>query len=186
MDNTTNAPAGNKATAENQGAEAQDQNIKKDPSLVKIEELSQKLKEQEEKYLRLYADFENYKRRQLKDRDEWIQGTRENILKDVLEVKDHLELALSHAPEVAGETNTIAKALREGVSLTLKQFSKLFDRLEVKELETKGAVFNPVYHEAIQQMAVPGQESGKIVQVYQKGYTIQGRLLRPARVSVAQ
>lgn len=145
-----------------------------------VEEFKKKFEETQDKYLRAVADFENFKRRAAKDREEIAILTSEKLLREFLDVKDHLELALDHSREA-----TEVKSLREGVDLTLKQLGRFLEKFGVTEVKSLGESFNPAYHEAIHQEASAEQKPGTIVHVYQKGYSFQGRLLRAARVTVA-
>lgn len=145
-----------------------------------IDELKTKLKETEDKYLRTYADLENYRKRVFREKEEIAQATSERLLKELLDVKDHLELALSHSRESAE-----VKGLREGVQLTLKQLGKFLEKFGVKELQALGEMFDPAFHEAIHQEEGAEYKPGSVVHVYQKGYLFNDRLLRPARVTVA-
>lgn len=147
------------------------------------EDLQKRLKESEDKYLRLYAEFENYKKRMVKDREEIRLGSQERLLRELLEVKDHLELALDHANQSPGTSEP--QGLKEGVSLTLRQMSQFLEKSGVVELKSLGTPFNPAQHEAIGQ-ADSDSPSGTIVQEFQKGYLFYDRLLRPARVMVAK
>jgi len=148
------------------------------------EVLEHKVKELEQKYLRTYADFENYRKRVAKEKEEVRQSTSELLLRELLEVKDHLEMALSHAKETS--VSPELKSLREGVGLTLKQLQNFLKKFGVDEINPLGEPFNPEFHEAIQQEAVAGFAPGAVSRVFQKGYVMNGRLLRPARVAVAQ
>lgn len=154
----------------------------------KIAELETRLKEFEgqaaemrDKYLRTYADFENYKKRALKDREELVVATSERLLRELLEVKDHLELAIDHS-----KGTTDIKTLHDGVTLTLKQLSQFLEKFGVKEFHSLGKKFDPSYHEAVHEEESLESEVGSIVKEYQKGYLYLGRLLRPARVAVAK
>src|SRR5262245_27804502 len=108
----------NVADSESATDEEITQTIPKD-DVEEANEAAAKLKEMEDKYLRTYADFENYRKRVVKEKEEIRQSTSEFLLRELLEVKDHLELALSHSREVQGSPEL--KSLREGVDLTLKQ-----------------------------------------------------------------
>ena len=145
-----------------------------------VQELERKFKEMEDKYLRACADFENYRKRAVKEKEELARLTTEKLLRELLEVKDHLEMALDHAKDA-----TEVKGLREGVTLTLKQLNKFLEKFGVKEIEALGENFDPAFHEAIQQTESSEYKPGAVVQVFQKGYLYHGRLLRAARVTVA-
>ena len=142
--------------------------------------LEARLKESEAKYLRTYADFENYRKRVAKEREEVAQAVSERLLREILEVKDHLELALSH-----GQTTDVAN-LRQGVELTLRQLQTFISKSGVEEVKAEGQKFDPTVHEAIQQEESASVPSGAVGRVFQKGYRMNGRLLRAARVSVGK
>ncbi len=146
------------------------------------EDLALKIKEMEDKYLRTFADFENYRKRVAKEKEEVSQATSRRLLREILEVKDHLESGLAHSEEA---TELKAKGLREGVFLTLKQLTNFLDRYGVKEIDPLGEPFDPAFHEAIQQQESAEHQPGTVVQVFQKGYLFQQSLLRPARVVVS-
>lgn len=147
---------------------------------AQITELEKKNKELEDKYLRLHADFDNYRKRLNKEKEEIVYSTSERLLRELLEVKDHLELALSHS---VGSVDV--KNLREGVDLTLKQLNAFLKKFGVEEVKALGEGFNPAFHEAIQQEESVEYQPGSVARVYQKGYLLNGRLLRAARVTVA-
>jgi molecular chaperone GrpE len=144
------------------------------------DDLKTKLKEMEDKYLRTYADLENYRKRVAREKEEIAQATSERLLRELLDVKDHLELALAHSHELQE-----VKGLQEGVHLTLKQMVKFLEKFGVQELPALGEMFDPSFHEAIHQEESAEYKPGSVVHVYQKGYLFNGRLLRPARVTVA-
>ncbi len=152
-----------------------------DEDSKQLQELEEKLKAEQDKFLRTYADFENYRKRVAKEKEELSLITSEKLLRELLEVKDHLELALSHSKD-----SPDVKSLKEGVVLTLRHLSKFLEKFGVKEIDTLGQSFNPSYHEAVQEESSVECKPGAVVQVYQKGYMFHERLLRPARVSVAK
>ncbi len=166
------------ANHKNDGGQEEDEVTSTEPR--EADPLEQKIADAEDKYLRLYADFENYKKRMVKEREDIRLGSQEALLRELLEVKDHLELALSHSAD-----GKQMEGLREGVSLTLRQMSQFLEKAGVKELKSEGEMFDPARHEAISQgesEAAPGT----IIQEFQKGYLFRDRLLRPARVLVAK
>jgi len=146
----------------------------------RIEDLEKKLKETEDKYLRAAAEFDNFRKRIQREKEEIAQSTSERLMKELLEVKDHLELALSHSQGAAD-----VKSLRDGIDLTLKQLVNFLKKYGVDEVQPLGEAFDPAFHEAIHQEESPDYRPGSVVHVYQKGYVMKGRLLRPARVTVA-
>lgn len=144
------------------------------------DDAEKRCKEMEDKFLRTYADFENFRKRVAKEKEDIAFHASEKLLKEFLEVKDHLELALEHSKDAAD-----AKGLREGVLLTLKQLEKFLEKNGVKEISPLGEPFDPAFHEAIHQEKSVEYKPGAIVHVYQKGYLYRDKLLRPARVTVA-
>ncbi len=145
--------------------------------------LEARCRELESKYLRTYADFENYRKRVSKEKDDVAQAVSERLLREVLEVKDHLELALSHGKEQTASSDV--SGLRQGIELTLRQLQSFLSKSGVEEVRALGEKFDPALHEAIQQEESATVAPGGVSRVFQKGYRMNGRLLRPARVSVA-
>ncbi len=129
--------------------------------------------------LRLQADFENFRRRMDRERDE-IQGrVAETLLGDLLPVYDNLERALQYMPN-EGE----AKAWRVGVEMTLNGFLEAFARMGVKPIEAQGTLFDPRFHEAVQQVE-SSEPEGTIVQELQRGFIWNDRVLRASLVKVS-
>jgi molecular chaperone GrpE len=151
----------------------------------KIAKLEQQLKESEDKYLRVHADFENIKKRLEKEKYAAIDYASEKFAKDLLSPIDTLEMALA-AEEAASNLSSedLLAKLKEGVELTIKNFYTAFDKHNISIVETDGE-FDPNFHNAIMQVDSEEKESGEIVQVLQKGYMLKDRLLRPAMVSIA-
>lgn len=147
-----------------------------------VKELEEKLKSSEDKYIRAHADFENIKKRYEKEKYQAIDYAHEQFARDLLPVIDALEIAYKTADEA---TDEIAKKIKDGIGLTLEQFKKVFEKHGIKETESCG-VFDPNVHNAALQVEAEGKQSGEIVQTFQKGYTIKGRVLRAAMVSIAR
>jgi molecular chaperone GrpE len=134
--------------------------------------------ESKDLYMRALAEVENVRKRAARDVEQAHKFALERFANDLIGVKDSLELGLA-----AGGSSD---ALREGTEATLKLLSKAFDRAGLREIVPQGQRFDPQLHEAI--AAQPSQEHDpdSVVQVVQKGYELNGRLLRPARVIVAR
>lgn len=133
-------------------------------------------------FLRVSADFANYKRRVEKERLDWMQTAQASIIQKMLPVCDDLERALNVAQEqVKAEQNSLI----EGFLLIQKNVKKTFEELGVQEIDTTGK-FNPEFHEALVSVASPDKESGDVVEVLRKGYLYKGKVVRHAQVSVAQ
>lgn len=131
--------------------------------------------------LRLQAEFENYKKRLNREREEQRRNSRERVLKEFLPVLDNLERAVLH-----GDADEADKVF-EGVELVLKQFREVLERFGVGAIEAEGREFDPHVHDAMSRVETEGDPpDGTVVEVYQKGYLLDGRVLRPAMVSVAK
>ncbi|MCE7978865.1 MAG: nucleotide exchange factor GrpE [Nitrospira sp. NTP1] len=133
-----------------------------------------------EKYLRLAAEFDNYKRLAQRDQREQIKFGNEQILKELLPVVDNLERAIKSA-KGAGSVD----ALTEGVELTLKQLVGALTKFGVKAVESVGQVFDPSTQQAVAQVPSDTIPENHVVEEYQKGYLLQDRILRAAMVTVS-
>lgn len=129
----------------------------------------------QEKYTRLYADFENDKKRIEQRFALQAEQEKEKILRDMLPLADNLERALAHANDRAEET---------GVALTLKAFMTVMQQYGIEAVAEEGVPFDPELHEAIGVVIQPDKEAGTILAIEEKGYTLNGKLLRPAKVLV--
>ncbi len=147
-------------------------------------ELEAKLKEAEDKYLRVHADFENIKKRLEKEKYQAIDYASEKFAKDLLAPIDTLEMALQSANADLSADELLTK-LKEGIELTIKNFNTVFEKHDISAVETDGE-FDPNFHDAVMQVDSPEHEDGQIVQQLQKGYKIKDRLLRPAMVSICK
>jgi molecular chaperone GrpE len=142
-----------------------------------VEALRREVSELKDALLRRRADFENYRRRVERDRDAAAAEAEAGVLRKVLGTVDNLERALA-------ATGT-ESSLREGVALTLRELLALLESLGVVTLDPLGERFDPAYHQAILHEPAPGFARGTVAEVYRKGFTYKGRLLRPAMVKVA-
>ena len=141
--------------------------------------------EWKDKYLRAHADFENSKKRLEKDKNNAVSYANESFAKDILSVIDSFENALAAMNSNEENDSEAYAKMVEGVSLTYEQLKKILEKNNIKEIECEGE-FDPEVHQAIMQVESDDHESGQIVQVMQKGYTIKERVLRPAMVSTAK
>jgi len=135
--------------------------------------------EVDDRLLRLAADFDNYKKRALRERQEYVAFANERLLKELLPILDDLDRALQAASEHE------EARLEEGVRLVHRSLEQLLQREGVKEIDTSGQ-FDPHVHEALLAQPAEDAESGAVVDVVQKGYTLGDRVVRPARVIVAE
>lgn len=148
--------------------------------------LNEKLKECEDKYLRIHADFENIKKRMEKEKFTAISYAHEQFARDLLPIIDALEMALNTCDkeECNADENLLDK-VKEGINLTVEQFKKAFEKHGIELVDIEEG-FNPNFHEAVMQLDSKEKKSGEILEVFQKGYKIKDRVLRPAMVSIAK
>ncbi len=131
--------------------------------------------------IRAQAEMENLRKRTTRDIENAHKYALEKFVNELLPIIDSLELGLS-AADSADNSNE----LREGMDLTLKMFNTAIEKFGVKTLDPQGEKFNPEQHEAVTVQEIEGSESGTVVTVMQKGYELNGRLVRPAMVIVAK
>lgn len=149
------------------------------------EELQAKLAESEKKYLYLYSEFENFRRRNERDRLDYIKFGHESFLKDLLQVLDNFERALAHAKSQGGEKGSPLASVVQGIEMIHYQFAESLKNQGVVAIQAMGQKFDPALHEAVGEEAADA-EPGTIVKEMQKGYQLHGRLLRPSRVVLAK
>ncbi len=140
--------------------------------------------EWKDKYMRAYADFENSKRLMQKDKNSAVTYANEKFATDILTVLDSFEQALATINAVQSEDEVLNK-IKEGVDLTYQQLIKVLEKNHIKEIACEGEL-DPNLHQAIMQVQSDAHESGHIVAVLQKGYTIKERVLRPPMVSTCK
>jgi len=147
----------------------------------KLDAREKDYKEAYDRLLRVTAEFENYKKRLSREMEDFRKYANQSLLKEMLSVVDHIELAI----QAAGVPSPAGTSMVEGLNLTLKEFLRILDKFKVKPIEAVGQPFNPQMHEAIMQEATDRLPENTVVREMQKGYTISDRLLRPALVVVA-
>lgn len=147
-----------------------------------LEALEEKLKEQEDKNLRLRAEFENFRKRTIKEKAELIINGAEKTVQAMLPVVDDMERALDNA-----QKSDDVEALREGMDLIYKKLMKALEGLGVKPIDAVGKEFDVDFHEAIAMVPGMGDENkGKVIDCVQTGYTINDKVIRHAKVAVGQ
>ena len=163
--------------------ETSDENVIEeiDPKDQKINELQQLADENEEKYLRLYAEFENYKRRIQKENEINKTYQAQRVLTDILPAIDNIERAL----QIEGDDETF-KSLQKGVQMVHESLINALKDNGLEVIKTEGEAFDPNIHQAVVQDDTPDFESGEITQELQKGYKLKDRVLRPSMVKVNQ
>jgi molecular chaperone GrpE len=145
------------------------------------ENLEKALAEANDKYLRLYAEFENYKKFATKNKEDLLKYANENLMTGLLTVLDHLELALQHSSD---SDNT--ESLAEGVGLTLKEFKNVLEKNDLTEIDAMGKIFDPTVHHAMSHIESNEAEENTVVNVFRKGYMLKDRVIRAALVGVAK
>jgi len=144
-----------------------------------VAELEAKLVAEEERYLRLRADFDNLKRRSQLDREAQAKYRAQTLLTDLLPVLDNFERALS-----VEATSEEAQNMKKGIDMVYRSLVEATTKEGLKIIATEGEVFDPNIHQAVMQESNPEQESGIVLQELQRGYQLKDRVLRPAMVKV--
>jgi molecular chaperone GrpE len=146
-----------------------------------LEDKEESLKDLNNRYLYLQADFENFKKIKAKEKQDLLKFGNEVLIKELIPVIDNLERAIEHA----GNSEE-GKGIIEGVQITLNEFFKVLERSGVERVDAVGKKFDPNFHEALFQEEREDMEPDTVTTELQKGYTLNGRLLRPARVAVSK
>ena len=140
--------------------------------------LEAQLKEKNDRILRLQADFENFRRRTAKEKEELAAVITQNMLGDLLPLLDNFERAMA-------VEQTDGEAFRKGVELLFTQLKEVLDKNGLEHIEAEGQPFDPNVHQAVMRVENPDVSDGTVTQVLQKGYRAKGRVIRPAMVQVA-
>jgi molecular chaperone GrpE len=137
----------------------------------------------QDRLLRLQAEFDNYRKRQQRDREELNRQAKERVLKELPGVVDNLERALQHA----GAAGAAPETLAQGVDLVCKQLQEVLARFGVEPIAAVGSLFDPRLHEAMARVETAGDPpDGTVIEEYRRGYLLDGKVLRPALVAVAK
>jgi len=147
-----------------------------------LEQKTKEAAEANEKYLRAYADFENYRKRMQRDLAEFRKYANEQLALELLTVVDHLGLALKHG----GESGETVQGLQQGVELVYKQFRDVLEKFGIKPFAAEGEAFDPARHDALMQVEADQVPENTVVQVLQDGYLYYDKVLRHAKVSVSK
>ena len=169
-------------SAETHGEEPVAEKASEEKPEEKPEEKSEEKKEEDDlqtKFLRLSADFQNFRRRSEAEKADIYAYANEKIVLQLLDVIDNFDRAMSAAPE--------NDKFAEGMQLILKQLLDVLSKNSVVEIEALGKDFDPNFHNAVMtEAAAEGEDSGKVTKVLQKGYTLNNKVIRPAMVAVSQ
>ena len=148
---------------------------------TKIKSLEEEAKETYDRFLRVSAEFENYKKRSAREMSEFKKFANESLIKELLLVVDNMERAISSSKDEGNSNN----GLIEGIDMTLKELLKIFEEFGVKQVESLGKPFDPNFHQAVMQEKTDEHPNNTVINELQKGYIINERLLRPAMVAVS-
>jgi molecular chaperone GrpE len=149
---------------------------------LQLAEAKQKAESNWESLLRKQADYDNLQKRTARDLNNARQFALEKFATELLAVKDSIELGL----DAANQAETSIDSIKEGMALTLKMLNDILVKFNINEIDPSEDKFDPQWHEAMAAQPVPNVENGTILHVHQKGYKLNDRLLRPARVIVAK
>jgi molecular chaperone GrpE len=170
----TEMPAGGNATQPAQAADLR----------TSLEAKEKEAAENYDRYLRAMAELDNYRKRAARDKEDAIKYGNEKLIKDILPILDSLDRALHQASEVSVRNNF--EAFQQGLELIHSQILGCLERHGVVKIAAKGEEFDPEWHQALMQVETPEMEGNRVVDEYEKGYTLHGRLLRPSKVSVSK
>ena len=172
---TQNAPEVEETAAEDVVEE-------KDEAAIKLDEITAALEEQKDKYLRLAAEFDNFRKRTMKEKSDLILNGGEKTLNSILPIVDDMERALSTM-----EKATDVNAVKEGVELIFNKFMAVLGQNGVKKIETADQPLDTDFHEAIAVIPAPSEDKkGKVLDCVQNGYTLNDKVLRHAKVVVGE
>ncbi|MCQ2236711.1 MAG: nucleotide exchange factor GrpE [Bacteroidales bacterium] len=170
----------NQETAAENNAEAQSEEV--DPMAAEIAALKAQVDTLNDKYLRLSAEYDNYRKRTLKEKSDLLKSAGSDVLVGLLPVLDDFERALAHM----GDASDV-ESLRTGVELIYKKFVDFLGKKDVKEIPAKGETFDAEVHEAITMMPAPSEDmKGKCFDCVEKGYKLGDKVIRFAKVVVCE
>ena len=141
------------------------------------------LAQQKEKYLRMFADFDNAKRRHAREKQEWFSTAGKDVILDILPVVDDFERAMQME---TSEANSDEKLESEGVQLIYQKLAGVLKKRGVEAIDAYGMTFDDALHEALTEIPADPDMKGKVVDVVEKGYTMNGKLIRHAKVVVGK
>jgi molecular chaperone GrpE len=149
-----------------------------EPAAQTFEELNRTIEELNNKYVRLYAEFDNYRKRINREKEELLKYGNESLLSELLPAIDHLELALKHA---TGEVNS---GLVQGVEMTLKELYRTLEKFGLTRIEAEGKCFDPSVHHAMVQVEREDMDEKMVAEEMRTGYRYRDKVLRPSLVAV--
>ena len=167
---------------ENEESQNDSNESKVDGQQEVLNKIQAELAEQKDKYLRLFAEFDNFKRRTAKERNDLIKTAGQEIIQDILPVLDDF-----HRAEKSFESATDIEQLKVGIRLIQDKFTKTLYNKGLKPMESIGADFDADFHEAITEIPAPNEEmKGKVIDEVEKGYFLNDKIIRYAKVVVGK
>lgn len=158
-----------------------EEEITKEELIKRLDEKSEEAATNYDRWLRVSAELDNYKKRVEKEKAEFLKYAHESLIKELLPIVDNLERAIEHA-----RARKASNALVEGIEMVLKSFNDCLGRFKVKPIKAIGAKFDPNLHEAVTVKENPEEEENTILSELQKGYMLKDRVIRPAMVVVSR
>lgn len=172
-DNTQNQTASEKSETEDMSAQKTDASMSRDENVQAV------IDELNDKYLRCYAEFENYKKRVNKDKDELVKYANESLLYELLPAIDSLELALKHA------SDSNQSGIVQGVEMTLKELHRTLEKFGLSKIDAEGKKFDPAIHHAMMNVERDDIDEKLVAEELRAGYTYRDKVLRPSLVAVS-
>lgn len=188
MEDGANGSQGSAAQAVADNPAAQDQTesiVPVELSHEQIDELRAKAAKADENWdrlLRVTADFDNYKKRAARERQDAIRYANESLLEKLVPVMDNFDMALA----AANNPQASVESLRTGIGMIYSQLKSVMSESGLEEIDASGQKFDPTWHEAVSQQETESEPEGKVLQQLRKGYKLRDRLVRPATVVVAK
>lgn len=149
---------------------------------AKLNSAEQEAKENYDRFLRVSAEFENYKKRSAREMADFKKFANESLIKELLSVVDNLERAINSS----ANDEYVNSSVVEGVNMTLKEILKIFEKYSVKPIESLGKTFDPNFHQAISQEETEEHPENTVLKEFNKGYLMHDRLIRPSIVIVSK
>ncbi|MWC27529.1 nucleotide exchange factor GrpE [Paenibacillus sp. MMS18-CY102] len=165
---------------QNVAGKSQEETAAQSASEARIAELEQQIEEHQQRYLRAQADFDNFRRRTIKEREELARYATSKLLTELLPVVDNFERAIN-----AAKQNSDFDALSKGVDMVSRQFNQVLEQEGLSPMNVVGEPFNPEFHQAVMQEPSAEHEEGTVLEELQKGYMLKDKVLRPAMVKVS-
>ena len=171
---------------ESEEASIEEENIEEAKELSPLEQLEEQIRlkddellKQKDTFLREKAELDNFKKRLVKEKEDFVQFANERLLKELIQIEDNMGRAMT-------ASNATLESLQEGVEMIQKQFATFLKNQKVKPIEALGKPFDPNLHEVLNQQESEEHEENTVIQEYSKGYTLNGRILRSTKVVIAK